>query len=501
MITAAKGGSISLDFPETSWTQVASPETHGVPPWDAPAWVQAQKGARVFWAGADPLRLIAGARVVGDMLALAAPAALLPLILSGTFDLRFEVVSATALGLALMLQPLHWSGAHGRAAKEKLAPQLARATVVWCLTFAILGALWWVATDADARLGAWLAAWSVAALLGLWAVRIAVVMRVSRWRRQGRLARIVAVVDASGDGERLARKVAGEGDTRVVGVFPAGADDGRGVDALLGIARRYRVDDILVTGSGENGEILEAVLRRLATIPADVHICTGMPDGSFPVLEPRNVLGRPVVTVYRRPLSGWGRLAKRAEDVTLSALLLVLFTPVLLVIAVLVALDSPGPVLFRQNRLGFNNNEFELLKFRTMRHNADADSGSVQARRTDPRVTRIGAILRRTSLDEVPQLLNVLCGDMSLVGPRPHPIPLNERYATLIDGYLGRHRLLPGITGWAQMHGFRGETDTLEKMQRRVDHDIEYIENWSLLLDLKILLGTLATCIRGENAY
>jgi putative colanic acid biosynthesis UDP-glucose lipid carrier transferase len=136
-----------------------------------------------------------------------------------------------------------------------------------------------------------------------------------------------------------------------------------------------------------------------------------------------------------------------------------------------------------------------------MRHRAEADTGGVQARRKDPRVTTIGAFLRRTSLDELPQVFNVMRGEMSLVGPRPHPMPLNEHYADLIDGYLGRHRLLPGITGLAQMHGFRGETDTMEKMRRRIEYDLEYIEKWSLLLDFRILLGTVATVIRGDNAY
>jgi putative colanic acid biosynthesis UDP-glucose lipid carrier transferase len=168
--------------------------------------------------------------------------------------------------------------------------------------------------------------------------------------------------------------------------------------------------------------------------------------------------------------------------------------------ALAIKLDSRGPVLFRQNRVGFNGNIFQVLKFRTMTHAPEPDGELPQARRNDSRVTRIGKILRRTSLDELPQLVNVLRGDMSLVGPRPHAVPHDEYFAARINGYLGRHRMQPGITGWAQVNGLRGETETLGKMQRRVDHDLAYIEDWSLLLDLRIILRTLL-CLVDRNAY
>jgi putative colanic acid biosynthesis UDP-glucose lipid carrier transferase len=161
-------------------------------------------------------------------------------------------------------------------------------------------------------------------------------------------------------------------------------------------------------------------------------------------------------------------------------------------------MDSPGPVLFRQPRHGSDGQVFDVLKFRTMRV-TEADAPR-QARRDDPRVTRPGRFLRRTSLDELPQLVNVLAGDMSLVGPRPHPVALNHEFAGRIHAFMQRHRVKPGITGWAQVHGYRGETDTLEKMQKRFEYDLYYIEHWSLGLDLKILLRTL-TALRGENAY
>jgi putative colanic acid biosynthesis UDP-glucose lipid carrier transferase len=185
----------------------------------------------------------------------------------------------------------------------------------------------------------------------------------------------------------------------------------------------------------------------------------------------------------------------------LGAVLLVLTLPLMVAIAVAIRLDTVGPALFRQTRRGLNNRPFTILKFRTMVFVPGPELTVSQARRRDPRVTRVGRVLRRTSLDELPQLFNVLKGEMSLVGPRPHALAHDARYAAMIVGYAERHRVPPGITGWAQVNGHRGETDTLEKMQRRVDHDLAYIANRSLRLDLRILLLTIRTIWRDRNAY
>jgi Undecaprenyl-phosphate glucose phosphotransferase len=243
------------------------------------------------------------------------------------------------------------------------------------------------------------------------------------------------------------------------------------------------------------------VVRRLATFPTNVHICTGFLRDAFPRQEPMLLFGYPVLTICRRPLAGWERVVKRAEDLILGVVLLLFLSPLMLACAIAIKLDGPGPILFRQKRLGFNNTVFEILKFRTMTPWSGPETEVPQATRDDARVTRVGRLLRRTSLDELPQLFNVLRGNMSLVGPRPHAVPHNVHYTGLIGGYLGRHRVHPGITGWAQVNGLRGETETLEKMQLRVDYDMAYIENWSLLLDLKILFKTVLVCLYGKNAY
>jgi putative colanic acid biosynthesis UDP-glucose lipid carrier transferase len=208
----------------------------------------------------------------------------------------------------------------------------------------------------------------------------------------------------------------------------------------------------------------------------------------------------PLVEVAGRPLEGWGAFRKAVQDYVVGAILVVLAAPVMALVALAIKLDSRGPVFFRQERYGFVNRVFWIWKFRTM-HHAGPTAVTLQATRHDARVTPVGRFLRRTSLDELPQLFNVLNGTMSVVGPRPHAVDHNEEYAKRIRGYFARHRVKPGITGLAQVHGLRGETETVEKMEARLKYDIDYVENWSLLLDLKILIMTVFAVLRGRNAY
>jgi putative colanic acid biosynthesis UDP-glucose lipid carrier transferase len=245
------------------------------------------------------------------------------------------------------------------------------------------------------------------------------------------------------------------------------------------------------------------MIVRLQELPVNVYLGSDMAGFIYPRLSFSSIGGVPMLGMAHkpRPLSGWSRVLKILEDRAIAAIVLVLISPLLLLIALAIKLDSRGPVLFRQPRYGFNNRIFYVFKFRTMYHNRPPEQEVQQAKRDDPRVTRVGKWLRRTSLDELPQLLNVLQGTMSLVGPRPHPVALNEQYAELIGGYFSRHRVKPGITGWAQVCGLRGETEGAEKMRARVEHDIHYIENWSLWFDLLILARTLVAGFVHKNAY
>jgi putative colanic acid biosynthesis UDP-glucose lipid carrier transferase len=210
--------------------------------------------------------------------------------------------------------------------------------------------------------------------------------------------------------------------------------------------------------------------------------------------------GIPMVSVFSSPVYEVDSWLKRAEDLVLGSLILILVAVPMLLIAIGVKLSSPGPVLFKQRRYGLNGEVIEVLKFRSMTVSEDGEH-ITQAKKDDPRVTRFGAFLRRSSLDELPQFFNVLQGKMSIVGPRPHAIAHNEEYRHVIYGYMHRHKVKPGITGWAQVNGWRGETDTLDKMRKRVEFDLNYINNWSLWLDIKIILKTITTVFRGKNAY
>jgi putative colanic acid biosynthesis UDP-glucose lipid carrier transferase len=272
------------------------------------------------------------------------------------------------------------------------------------------------------------------------------------------------------------------------------------LDDLVALAKRREVDIIYITFPMRAEDRIRRVLERLGDSTASVYI---VPDFFvFELLHSRwtSINGLPVVSVFETPFYGVDGLVKRMADVVLAAVILIALAVPMAVIACLVKASSPGPVFFRQRRYGLDGREILVWKFRSMRvceNGAKVD----QATRNDPRVTRIGAILRKTSLDELPQLFNVLQGDMSLVGPRPHASAHNEQYRQRINGYMLRHKVKPGITGLAQVNGWRGETDTLEKMEKRVEFDHRYIREWSLWLDLKILLRTVLVVLSRQNAY
>ena len=245
-------------------------------------------------------------------------------------------------------------------------------------------------------------------------------------------------------------------------------------------------------------------MRALRHLPVDVSWAPELPDLRTPILGVVQVGEIPLIRLVRRPLDGWRYVLKSVEDQVLAAGMLVVAAPAMLGIALAVKLDSPGPVFYRQHRRGFSGEPIALLKFRTMFvEQCDPPDASeiTQASRGDPRVTRIGRFLRRTSLDELPQLFNVLRGEMSVIGPRPHAVAHDRHYADLIDDYLGRHRVKPGMTGWAQVHGYRGETRTIDQMRRRIELDLEYIDQWSLWLDLQIFYRTLLVGFTQSSAF
>ena len=268
---------------------------------------------------------------------------------------------------------------------------------------------------------------------------------------------------------------------------------------LVAFGQSHRVDTIIVTARTMQPEDLEKLLVTLSVLPAEVQLYLGIANGHMPIRSLSALNHLRLLDVQRKPISDWGYLVKTVEDYTVALAGLVLTAPILIAAAIAIKLDSKGPVFFRQRRHGFNHEVINVFKFRTMSVMEDGDEVR-QAVRGDPRVTRVGGFLRKTSIDELPQLFNVLSGDMSIVGPRPHPLALNSHYAGVLARYETRHRVKPGITGWAQINGFRGPTEDPELMRKRIEYDLEYIENWSLWMDLKIIAATPFLGIFHKNA-
>jgi Undecaprenyl-phosphate glucose phosphotransferase len=270
--------------------------------------------------------------------------------------------------------------------------------------------------------------------------------------------------------------------------------------AAIEFARGSDVQEIFVAADLQRWTEIHDLMQRLCELPLPI---TLLPNTAIATLFQRasHRLGNSIAVEFQRPpLSIYQRLSKRILDLVVSIGSLVLLTPMIAIVALAIKADSRGPALFRQTRYGFNNKKFRIFKFRTMSVLEDGDK-VIQATQDDARVTPLGIWLRRTSIDELPQLFNVLMGVMSVVGPRPHATVHDDYFTQLISRYTFRHHMKPGITGWAQIHGYRGETPTLQAMKKRIDLDIWYVDNWSLWLDVKIVLWTAAELVRGRNAY
>ena len=272
------------------------------------------------------------------------------------------------------------------------------------------------------------------------------------------------------------------------------------IEELPELVKRHRIDLVYLALPMTSCPRTQGLLEALRDTTASVYFVPDLFVTELIQGRVDSVSGMPVLGVFDSPFSGVNGLVKRASDIVLSLLILALISPLLLLLALLVRLTSPGPAIFRQRRYGLAGEEIVVYKLRTMTVTEDGDSIR-QCTKADPRVTPLGAILRRTSLDELPQFINVLQGRMSIVGPRPHAVAHNELYRKLIKGYMQRHKVRPGLTGWAQVNGLRGETHSVEKMKARIDYDLDYLRNWSLRLDLYIIAKTAWIVLKGENAH
>ncbi|WES66729.1 undecaprenyl-phosphate glucose phosphotransferase [Superficieibacter sp. HKU1] len=349
-----------------------------------------------------------------------------------------------------------------------------------------------------------LMAWYLLSTFGMVSCRTMIRFGAGWLRNLGYNSRRVAVAGELPAGQALLQSFRNQPwlGYEVVGVYHDNETSERAGDfaQLVDDARDGKIHNIYIAMPMQDEACIKKLVRDLADTTCSVIL---IPDlFTFNILHSRveEVNGVPVVPLYDTPLSGINRILKRLEDIVLAALILLLISPALCCIALAVKLTSPGPVIFRQTRYGMDGKPIMVWKFRSMRV-MENDAVVTQATQNDPRVTPVGNFLRRTSLDELPQFINVLTGGMSIVGPRPHAVAHNEQYRALIEGYMLRHKVKPGITGWAQINGWRGETDTLEKMEKRIEFDLEYIREWSLWFDIKIVFLTVFKGFVNKAAY
>lgn len=359
---------------------------------------------------------------------------------------------------------------------------------------------------------AWFSEWALFSGLGIIACRLLVSALSLRRAEQAGSACSVAIVGSGAHCRQLLRKVETADDSlyQVAAIFdtgseldsaPGSAPAFRDREGFAAFVRRYSVDELwLALPLSEEKTILEftELFRN------DLLNIRFIPDVSGLALfdgEMVNLDGTSAINLVGSPLSSDALAQKDVFDRLFAFLAVLAISPVLLAVALAIKLTSRGPVLFTQRRMGANGKVFRIYKFRSMRVHAPAPGVVKQATRNDPRITRVGAFLRKTSLDELPQFFNVLRGEMSVVGPRPHAIEHDTLYQNIVDGYIHRYRIKPGITGWAQVNGFRGETDRIEKMQGRVEHDLYYLSNWSFGLDMRIVMATIFKGLVHRNAY
>jgi Undecaprenyl-phosphate glucose phosphotransferase len=427
-------------------------------------------------------------------------------------------IGVTGLAVSIALETL---GRYQLSAFTDYAASLPRLFLAWVAAFALLvTALFFFKYGPEISRG-WVGLWFAIGFAAIAVERLALSYQMRRWAEQGRFIRRAVIYGTGQITTDMIRLFSSEPslDIRIAGIFDDRADLRSGpvhletvhgypvlggLDDLIRYCRVTRIDLVLVSLPISAEARLADVASKLAVLPADVKVPAKITAIRFSPRTYSHIGPVAMIDLFDQPLAGWGPIFKWLLDKSVAGVALVLLAPVMALIAAAIKLDSSGPVLFRQKRYGFNNELIEVLKFRSMFHaSADAEASTLVTK-TDSRVTRVGRFLRKSSLDELPQFINVLKGDLSLVGPRPHALgakAAEKRYDDVVKGYFVRHKVKPGITGWAQINGWRGETDTPEKIEKRVEHDLYYIENWSLLFDIYILLRTPVALVKDENAY
>jgi putative colanic acid biosynthesis UDP-glucose lipid carrier transferase len=425
----------------------------------------------------------------------------------GKYHFEFAVISALCFYVVGQAR-----GIYGSWRINTITSEIVEIITVWILAFALVLVVAYVTKTSATFSRRVVLTWLLACPSILVVSRLSVRMLLHELRSRGRNTRSVAIVGTNRAAHQLVRQIDAMPWAGLV--FKGYYDDppvepslselppglSGDVSELLAQARAGKIDAIYIALPMHEEQRIIDLLNRFSDTTASVYF---LPDSFiFELMNARwiSLNGMPIISIHETPFYGVDGWVKRMEDLVLGAVILAVIALPMLLIALAVKLTSPGPVLFKQRRYGLNGEVVSIWKFRSMTVCEDG-ADIPQAKRGDARITPLGVFLRKTSLDELPQFINVLQGSMSVVGPRPHAVAHNEEYRRLIHGYMLRHKVKPGITGWAQVNGWRGETDTLEKMQKRVDCDLHYIQNWSLWLDLKIVWMTIWQVLAGRNAY
>jgi Undecaprenyl-phosphate glucose phosphotransferase len=460
---------------------------------------------------------------VADALVIAAAGAAAYCALPGFRWPVEPTVAFTALAMLALLvrfpnaEPRLLHDALRRPLSRRLADAALRTLLPFIAGIAVVFALVQPGNAVQSLLTQWLGLWAMGAVAGVCGLRLCLSASIASWRAQGRLKEAVAIFGTGDLAERLlARLQASSPDAvELVGVFddrarrriasPGMRSLALGTaDDLIALSRHRDIDRVVVALPHAAEERVTQVLNKLRQMPVEISLAPDMVGFNVPCREPDGLAGLPLIEVYGRPLTFGQVLLKSAIDKSLAGLMVLAGAPVFLALAIAIKLDSRGPVFFRQNRYGFGDRVIGVYKFRTMAAEAADHNGVVCCIKNDPRVTRVGHFLRRWSIDELPQLLNVLRGEMSLVGPRPHAISMqveDRANHDIVPDYALRHHMKPGITGWAQVNGYHGPVATEDALRARVRYDLEYINNWSFWFDLQILARTVKTVLGQRHAF
>lgn len=426
-------------------------------------------------------------------------------------------VLATLASAALTSITFHALQLYDPLAFLSLPRQISRVCIGWSLVLVVfLAAVFFLQIGAEYS-RVWLALWYFSGLAALLIFRTAVSLFVRHWAKSGLLDRRAVIVGAGPAAEKLVKALEASSNTdiRICGIFDDRADDRvsksvsgypmlGNVSELVDFGRKTRVDLLIVSLPITAENRLLQILKKLWVLPVDIHLSAHTNALRFRPRTYSYIGNVPVIDIQDKPIADWDHVLKWLFDKVVATAMIIALAPVMALVALAVRLDSRGPILFKQRRYGFNNELVEVYKFRSMYTDQSDQKASKLVTKDDPRVTPVGRFIRKTSLDELPQLFNVLKGSLSLVGPRPHATEAKaaeKLYVDVVDGYFARHRVKPGITGWAQINGWRGETDTREKIEHRVEHDLYYIENWSVFFDMYILLMTPFALLNTKDAF